>query len=403
MKKIYFTKIDPLLFVALHSSLVVSSVLYEAAHIKQNLVLLVLLMHFSFLSGLIITHLLSPYNYLLNISKSQNRLKNSAIRRAMFMLCFLYIIYGTVIWLKFGLLIFADDPEYYKLQFAAGGLGFISRIAAAVILPLFFLIILDWEKCSWRCRIIPIITLILAVASSGKSILIQFIIIGLIVSVYKTKVLREKAYQSYAKLALFGVLAIGFAMFVLYLAYGDALNSDGQLIFLSFFLERISTAPGLGLVTYLQNMSYFDGILKGDVYRYIWNYLIVPIMAPLRLVEYVPTVGREIGIYITGAEDYGPNPTFYGEGFVYFGVLFGWFYAFAIGCLISILRYLAVTAGVMLSPIVGALVFAYLYFALLALSTDFLVFMAMISSYSFFIFVVYICLIFMRIVKVATK
>ncbi len=391
------------MFVTVHVSLVVSAVLYEAAFIEPIMVLVVLIMHISFLVGLRLTHLLLPYDYLSKIARQRNLLDYLNIKRAMYIFCALYILYAVVIWLNFGLLMLSDDPEAYKLQFSTGGLGYVSRIAAGIILPLFFLLIMTWGKCSWAGRIIPVITLMLAIVSSGKSFLINVIIIGLMVSTYQAKVLGESTRQSYARLILLSILALCFAVFVLYLVYGDAVNADGQLIFLSLILERISTAPGLGVTTYLQNMSYFDEILKGDFFVYIWNYLIVPVAGPLRLVEYVPTAGREIGIYITGAEDYGPNLTFYGEGLIYFGPLFGWIYAFGIGCLISILRYLAVTFGVLMTPTVGAITFVYFYSAMLALSTDFLVFMALSTSYLFFILVIYFSSIFHNRVKAALK
>ena len=124
----------------------------------------------------------------------------------------------------------------------------------------------------------------------------------------------------------------------------------------------------------------------------------MPIAAPLRLTEYTPTLARELGIYITGAEDYGPNPTLYGEGLAYFGSLFGWIYAFGIGSLISILRYLALRSATLSNPIVGALAFAYIYSALLALSTDFLVFMGLITSYTFIIILLYLISILKKVV-----
>ena len=391
------------MFVTLHVSLVISAVLYEAPFVEPLMVLIVLAMHISFLVGVRLTHSLLPYNNLSKITRQKFHLDDSKVKRAMYIFCALYVLYAVVIWLNFGLLIFSDDPEYYKLQFSTGGLGFVSRIAAGATLPLYFLVIWVWKKCSWVARIIPAITMMLVIALSGKSVLISIIIVGLIVSIYKAKVLGERPHQSYGSLITLSLLALSFAMFILYLAYGDAVTPDGQLIILSLFLERISTAPGLGLTTYLQNMSYFDGIFKGDIFVYLWNYLIVPVAAPLRLVEYVPTAGREIGIYLTGAEDYGPNLTLYGEGLIYFGPLFGWIYTFGIGCLISILRYFSVALGIRLSRIVGAIAFVYLYSAALALTTDFLVFMALSISYLFFMLVIYGCSIFQKIVKVSLK
>jgi hypothetical protein len=380
LKKIYFIKVDPLLFVTLHASLVVSAVLYEAAFIERNLVIAVLFMHVTFLAGLIFSHSILPFCYLTNVTTRRFVLNELAFRHAMLMFCFLYILFAAFIWVNYGLFILSDNPEYYKIQFTKDGLGFIYRLASGITIPLFFLIILTWKKSSWMCRLIPTVALILAISSSGKSVLISIIITSLIVSVYKTVVMGEVVKQSFVRLVAVTLLALSFVLFILYLVSGDAVNDDGQLLFLSLFLDRISTAPGLGLTTYLQNMLYFDGIINGNFFSYLWNYLIVPIAAPLRLTEYTPSLARELGIYITGAEDYGPNPTLYGEGLAYFGYLFGWIYSFAIGCLISILRYLALKLAMLSNPIFGALVFAYIYNALLALSTDFLVFMGLITS-----------------------
>ncbi len=385
VNKIYFYKFDPLLFITLHSSLVVSAVLYESDKIESKLVLLIIVMHIFFIIGLRSTHFITK-NSLSKIGK-HNKLKiinDSSLISLMMFFCFLYSIYVVCIWLNFGLLIMSEDPEAYKLQFSSGGYGFIFRTMSSIILPLFFFIVLSWGKLKWRLRIIPIAAMLLALASTGKSVLILLIIIGLISITYRIVILRETVYIDYRKIILVSLIALSFVLFILYLSYGDAVNSNGQLIFLSFFLERISTASGLGLVTYLQNIHYFDGILKGDIFTYIWNYLVVPLAAPLRLVEYVPTAGRELGIFITGGEEYGPNPTSYAEGLIYFGYIFCSFYTFAIGLLINILRSLAIISSALFSPTIGALLFVYVYYSLLAITTDYLVFMSLITSYTFF-------------------
>lgn len=385
IKKIYFEKVDPLIFVVLHSSLVVSAVLFEANQIGIDYIIAVLIMHLSFIFGLRISHSVA---FKAAILKNKNlyatEINKRNLRNVMLTFCYLYIFYGLLIWANFGLLILAEDPEIYKLQFSTGGLGFIFRVMSSIIIPLFFFMYLTWKDLSLRTKIIPAITFLLALASTGKSVLIVFLTVALIAIVFKKLILGIDAGINYAKLIFFTAVALGFVLFTLYLAYGDALNSEGQLIFLTFFFDRISTAPGLGLITYILNNNYFDSLLKGDVISYVWNYLVVPIAAPLRLVEYVPTAGRELGIFITGAEDYGPNPTFYGEGLIYFGFFFGSLYTFIIGCTITLFRYIAVKSTKLLNPITGALVFVYFYYAILAITTDFLVFMSLITSYLFF-------------------
>ena len=400
ISKIYFIKADPLLFITTHVSLVLSAVLFERSKIEPVLMILVVIMHLSFILGLRFTHSIMPYKNVIFKVDNLTLQSDNTLRHVMYIFCTLYILYGLSIWLNFGLLILSDDPEYYKLQFSKDGLGLISRIVAGIIQPVFFLIILVWKKCSWAGRILPALTLLMAIASSGKSVLISMVIVALMVSTYKVKVLGSRIEQSYLKIIGLFIVALFFASFVLYLVHGDAVNADGQLIFISVILERISTSSGLGLTTYLQNMYYFDSTLKGNLFVYIWNYLIVPIFAPLRFVDYVPTAGRELGIYLTGAEDYGPNPSFFGEGLIYFGIYFGWLYSFAIGSLISILRYLSVFLGTTVNPVLSIFLFVYLNSALLTLSTDFLVFMAQISSFLFFYVMIYLSLLSFKSLKV---
>ena len=400
LSKIYLTKIDFLLLITFHSSLVVSAVLYEGWIIDTKYVVAVLVMHLTFLAGMVLMHFSLPFKKIFAKSSFLTTKKRSDLVGAMLFFCVLFLIFNAVIIANFGLAILAENPELYKTQFNREGLGYISRLSSAVGIPLFALIFLTWRTCPNKYKIIPFAAIVIAALTGGKSILINLMFFWLIADIYKSKILGERIRQSYMTIVGFTLLSLGFVIFVLYLSYGSALENISDDV-LPLFMGRISTAPGLGVVTYLENINYFEHVMELNPISYLWNYIIVPLFAPLRLVDYPTTLNRETAIFISGDDTYGPNLTVYGEAIAYFGVFFGCVYTFVIGCIISTMRYLAIYYAINLTPALGAVVFISLYYSQHAFSTDFLVTIGILQSAFLGILIYYVFSLLSKIIKLS--
>lgn len=76
---------------------------------------------------------------------------------------------------------------------------------------------------------------------------------------------------------------------------------------------------------------------------YFRQYILQPTLAPFRILEYQPTVGNLLAISMVGDDTFGPNPSMYVEGKIYFGLIFGVFYCGVLGFVFSIFRYYFLT------------------------------------------------------------
>ena len=388
IKQVFVTKFDPLYFLIYHSSLVVSSVFWLGDAVNILSIIQVAISHVFFVFGILctwqyLTQNSRPLPLLDNISLLYIKNKKYFIlivNSALFLFFSLYLIK----YLAYGFPLLTANSEIAKLEFSKGGLGFVSRIESAIFpihCSLTFLLYYlgkQYRKYFYICLFIMFI----GILSSGKSVLLTIFILYLIFLVYAKSVWNYAVKISFVKVAFL-------TAFILLSVLGVLLiGSENVEYALFLFVERITTASGLGLAVYLQNDSYFNAIVNSGPLTYLWNYLIVPVFAPMRLVEYEPTLARELGRYITGGDDFGPNPTVYLEGLFYFGKVVGLIYCFVIGGLISVLRYCAIRVA-RSGTISGFFLFVYIYLSILTLTTDFLVFMAQISSYLAFFLLTY--------------
>lgn len=397
LRPVFIITYDPLLFIILHSSLVLSSVYWISDSISLTSITQATISHIYLLLGILLTWKVLARNskHQVNTAKNISLIHNNNKYFIFVVVVFLAIVacLYVVKFMMFGFPLLSDRPELEKLTFTKGGFGIISRIESALFPALCALTFyLTYDVKRYRIiYLLAVTVLCLGILSGGKSILLSVLIYYLIFLMYLKVNWSENIKLGFVKTVLFSIIALACAFLVLLIAYPEFETAQ------SIFIERITTAPGLGLTTYIENSSYFDNNLPRGFLAYIWNYFIVTVFAPLRLVEYEPTLARELGRYITGGDDFGPNPSVYLEGLFYFGSALGVFYCFFIGSLISIIRFMSVKIA-RNNSIDSLLLFVYLNIAVLTLTTDFLVFMAQLTSYIYLYALIYI---FMSRIKIS--
>jgi hypothetical protein len=154
--------------------------------------------------------------------------------------------------------------------------------------------------------------------------------------------LRERKPLNFVSFKIAGLMVLsvlGFSILILYLrASSVGVENHGKFA-VQQLVARIF-GSGHGPVYYFtENLSAF---MRFPPEEYIWRYLAVPFLAPLRLVNYPSqSLGNALGYLITGSDFFGPNPTMFVEGWAFFGNIGGIFYCFALGVLLAICRYWA--------------------------------------------------------------
>lgn len=131
------------------------------------------------------------------------------------------------------------------------------------------------------------------------------------------------------------VLCVSFAL--LFARAGETGATDSVQFATLQLIGRIAFS-GVGAAHYFS--TYIADLNNFDVFDYFYQYLILPLFGPLRVFEYVPTVGSMLAISMVGDDTFGPNPSMYVEGAIYFGRIFGVLYCAGLGIIFSVFRYL---------------------------------------------------------------
>ena len=136
-------------------------------------------------------------------------------------------------------------------------------------------------------------------------------------------------------LMLAAAAVLGYTFLVLLLRATGAAEGDPLLFALTTFGVRL-IAFGDGVFYFFSNELH--KVLSFQPLDYVWDYLLAPPLALLRLTDYPSTLGLKISGEMFGQEKMGPNPTVFVEGYAYFGGLLGPMYAACIGALFQALR-----------------------------------------------------------------
>jgi oligosaccharide repeat unit polymerase len=277
---------------------------------------------------------------------------------------------------QLGLPIFSSDPELARVEGSRGGFGFMSRLSGPLIyvslVLLFYARRVQIRISRWSQGFYFVLLMLPLIAAGSKSSLLIIFHAFFFANVYVS--LREHKSMDFvsAKIvtaALFGLF--GFSFVILYIGASASPSDDNSSpAIVQLLLRLIYTGSGplyyfMADLTNKINFGWFD---------YFWNYLIVSFLAPLRLLPYADqTLGQSLGYLMTGSEYFGPNPTMYLEGWVFFGKVGGLLYCAVLGAIFAGLRYFVLfTNG--RRNVFGVLLFSVANLLTLSITTDTLLF-----------------------------
>ena len=291
-----------------------------------------------------------------------------------------------------GIPIFSADPEYQKVMMNKGGFGVVTRIIEPLIYCNLLLLFYARTAGLWRSKTIYvyfIIPIMILLSSGSKGSLITIYFAYFFSSTYislKTRVTTISI--SFKRILPFVLVVLLYSVLVLFLrAIGTAEDNAYEFVLKTFLLRFI--AYGDGLFYFFSNnlLNY----INYSPLEYIWGYLIVPVGALFRLVDYQITLGLEISGIMFGIDNFGPNPTMFVEGLVYFGYIGGVVYCFILGVLFSFVRFVAVGINIR-KNILRLFVFGISNLMSLAITSDMLLFAATaINNFIILLPVLFVC------------
>jgi oligosaccharide repeat unit polymerase len=239
-----------------------------------------------------------------------------------------------------GLAIFAPDPEMAKVETNTGGFGLITRIVAPAIimsLAIGFLFYTSRLITAKKLFIILIPSLLLLLSSGSKGALLSIIVAYAAALAYQVRVFQNFIIpKSGRTIAILIIFLLSYSLLVLLIRGSEETN---PMLFAATTMAVRFLAFGDAVYYFFFNDLYLK-ILSHPI-SYIWDYMVVPTFAVIRLVDYEVTLGLKISGEMFGMERGGPNPTMFVEGYVYFGIIFGLVYVFFIGVIFQYLRFSA--------------------------------------------------------------
>jgi oligosaccharide repeat unit polymerase len=238
-----------------------------------------------------------------------------------------------------GLPILAVDPELAKVEVNSAGFGLITRLTSPAVtmsLSITFLLAAKGmltRRQSLLALLPPVIALL---ASGSKGGLIAVLVSFTAVQAYLMGLDAQYSPPRAGRVLILAAAAIfGYALFVLLLRAAGAGEGDPLLFAFTTFGVRL-IAFGDGVFYFFPNELY--RVLSFQPLDYVWDNLLAPVFAMLRLIDYPTSLGLKISGEMFGQDKLGPNPTVFVEGFAYFGAVWGPVYAACIGSLFQILR-----------------------------------------------------------------
>jgi hypothetical protein len=300
------------------------------------------------------------------------------------------LICVLLIRIRSGLFIFADDPELAKTLAKRSGGGYLYRITLGLSITtpatLITLVLMKkkigaaWKWTGW------LLPLFLTVTTGFKADLLFSYAAVFYAAFYVLGQQAERRIKpKYSALTLLSILAV-FAVTIgrRYTAVPVGPGFSKLDFTVASFIGRF-VLNGAGLNHYLsQAIKSFSDLSPA---AFVKDNLFVPFLAPLGLMRYPLTLGSRLGLSMTGSDVFGPNPTMYMEGLVYFGTIGAFFYCFTISALLFVhrLAYFAITRHSRNN--FGVAIVVSSYFAAIALTTpvDFTLWMAGVTTFAFIV------------------
>jgi oligosaccharide repeat unit polymerase len=238
-----------------------------------------------------------------------------------------------------GLPILAEDPEQAKVAINTAGFGLITRLmeAASVLsIAISFFLRLQRLISNQRMFLMLAPVLVTSLSSGAKGAMFAFLV-GY-ASVHAFLLNKDFRYQtdlrrSKSTIFLFLLILFGYAFLVL-MRRGASEVSAFQFSINTFGVRLLAYGDS-SFYYFFNDLASRITVNSTDYFR---DYFLAPIFGFLRIADYPMTLGVRIANEMFGMESGGPNPTFFVEGHVYFGLMLGFIYSFLIGFLFQGLR-----------------------------------------------------------------
>lgn len=345
-RRLLLAFVDPIWFlVIINTTVTLTLVIYDRVlknEIFSSTVLYIVLAHLAFILGARVTKFfimrnLSP-QYLqtpkVNVSDPRRAaviLKISTV----FMLCI------AAYYLATGLPALSSDPELARVLARKGGGGVVARlfnVFGYLSLTLWFYCRLQKIRLGlvWSFLGIGLPLFLLLFVGAKASLLLVYISLFYVSYYVDFESGRKFIFSSkYFFITAGAVLCVSFVL--LFARAGEAGATDSIEFATLQLIGRIAFA-GVGAAHYFS--TYIPDLTNFGPFDYFYQYWILPLFGPLRIFDYGPTVGSMLAMSITGDDTFGPNPSMYVEGAIYFGRIFGVMYCAAVGVIFSVFRYL---------------------------------------------------------------
>lgn len=346
-RRLLLALVDPIWFmVIINTTVTLTLVIYDRAlhdEIASWTVFYVVVSHLLFVGAARLTRRVLTRN--LGPAYLQGPRVNTADPRApawILKMSTVLLLFIAVYYVGTGLPALSSDPELARVMLKKGGGGVMARlfnVFSYLSLTLWFYCRL--KKISlgfvWSFLGVSLPLFLMLFVGAKASLLfvyISFFYVSYYVA-YETN--REFKFSSkYFFIATGVVLCVSFVL--LFARAGEAGASDSSLEFAGVQLLGRIIFSGVGAAHYFSTDIPALGQL--GAFDYFYQYIILPLFAPLRIFDYEPTVGTLLALSMTGDDTFGPNPSMYVEGAIYFGPFFGALYCAALGVIFSIFRYL---------------------------------------------------------------
>jgi len=319
---------------------------------------------------------LHPMPRALDLDTPQARRHLQQLRRILGLLQVLIIAMVVIRAAVQGLPILAEDPELAKVEVNAQGFGLITRLLGPSVTMGLSITFLLWAKRVFTRRraLLALLPSLLALLASGsKGGMLAVLVSFTAVQAYLMGMdATYRAPRASRVLMLATAAILGYALLVLLLRAAGAGEGDPLVFALTTFGVRL-IAFGDGVFYFFVNDLHTT--LSFQPLDYVWDYLLAPVLAILRLIEYPITLGLKISGEMFGQEKLGPNPTLFVEGYAYFGTVLGPVYAACLGILFQALRSNAFPRNARFTAW-GFLRFAVLFPLAQAVTADMLLFVA---------------------------
>lgn len=389
-RRLLLAFVDPIWFlVIINTTVTLTLVVYD--HVMKNelfssTVLYVISAHLAFIVGARLTrffivgklsleYLQTPKVNIADPRRAATILKVSTI----------FLLFIAAYYVATGLPALSSDPELARVLARKGGGGVVARlfnVFCYLNLTLWFYCRLQKIRVGlvWSFLGIGLPLFLLIFVGAKASLLLVYI--GLFYVSYYVAFEKGRRFNFSSKyffITTGAVLCVSFVL--LFVRAGEAGASD-SVEFATLQLAGRIAFSGIGAAHYFS--TYIAELNNFDFFDYIYQYLMLPLFGPLRIFDYAPTVGSMLAVSMTGDDTFGPNPSMYVEGAIYFGRIFGVVYCAALGVVFSVFRYFPLRFR-SLPAFIRVILFSFGNMLIMSMTYDMILFIGDLVNFLFFV------------------